>query len=92
MHNIQETVGKVEKCRLVPAASETLPNFDIEGRNFDIGIFQYRSSKLRYRCSENGLRYRVRYYTSIKFDIEVLYLGLNSEKPQYRTYVASISK
>jgi hypothetical protein len=65
--------------------SETLPNFDIV-------ISRYRSYKLRFRSSENGFRYRVRYYTWISrfytFDIK----GVNSEKPRYRRHVASISK
>jgi hypothetical protein len=45
--------------------SGTLANFDIEGRTFDIGISRYCSFNLRYRRSENDLRYRVRYDSSI---------------------------
>ncbi len=46
-------------------ASVTLPTFDIEGRTFDILILRYRRCNLRYRRSENDLRYRVRYDNSI---------------------------
>ncbi len=56
-------------------------------RNFDIGISRYL-----YRSSENWLRYRVRYWTSISkfcdFDIE----GLNSQKLQYRSWETSIEE
>ena len=74
------------------SSSGTLANFDIEGRTFDIGISRYCSFNLRYRRSENDLRYRVRYYNSISkvltFDIECL----KSEKLRYRMSKPSISK
>ena len=64
--------------------SGTLLTFNIECRTFDILLSRYRRCNLRYRSSENDIRYRVRYDNSISkvfdFDIECL----NSEKRQYR--------